>query len=335
MKNHNHDIVVIGDLVVDTFLVVDHQEAELHCQKRDNCSICFAYGRKIPVQAYFQSPGGNATNVALSLRKLGLNPVIVSTIGRDRDSKLVTDMLESNHLNIDYLERRADLKISRSTVIVYDGERTILVYHQPSSHQYKRIPESEWIYLTSIGPGPTDIYRKILHQREENSSKLIFQPGTFQLRLDQELLARLLMESEILLVNLEEARVIVDRFDSRKESKDDDIKSVLGRLLACGPKQVVVTNGKRGAFYSDGVTSLMIEAWLTEKVVDPTGAGDSFAAGFVGAILLDRDVASAMQWGIINSHFVVLSIGAHSGLLSQTEIRHYLRDSNVPTARIF
>ena len=93
----------------------------------------------------------------------------------------------------------------------------------------------------------------------------------------------------------------------------DDIKEMLAAIASYGPKYTVITDGKNGAYASDGQTFLYCAIFPVE-VVEATGAGDSFAAGFMGAIMHGKPMNEAMKWGMINAAFVVGKVGAVAGL---------------------
>jgi sugar/nucleoside kinase (ribokinase family) len=61
------------------------------------------------------------------------------------------------------------------------------------------------------------------------------------------------------------------------------------------------------------------------KAVGKTGAGDAFASAFLSAIILKKDIQTAMQWGTANSASVIQQIGAQKGLLNKVGIEKMVR----------
>ncbi len=100
-------------------------------------------------------------------------------------------------------------------------------------------------------------------------------------------------------------------------------------MVALGPKIVVLTDGKKGAYYRDESGSL----WFMPPYPDPkppyerTGAGDAFSSTFTAALALGMSLEEAVRWGPINSMSVVQYVGAQEGLLSRVKLEEYLKSA--------
>ena len=95
-----------------------------------------------------------------------------------------------------------------------------------------------------------------------------------------------------------------------------------------GPKIVVITDGPKGAYASDGENRFEMPLYPDPAPpVDRTGAGDSFASTFVAAIIKGNTIEGALQWAPINSMSVVQKVGAQAGLLKEKELEDFLRKS--------
>ena len=114
-------------------------------------------------------------------------------------------------------------------------------------------------------------------------------------------LAKVLEKVDLLVINDEEARLL---------SREHNLPKAARAIRAMGPKTVIVKRGESGAllFHEHGVFAA--PAFPLEKVVDPTGAGDTFAGGFVGYLARVRDlspqaVRRAMFYGSVMASFCV------------------------------
>src|SRR3989344_3307689 len=123
------DLISIGDSVIDTFLKL--HDAEVKCSiNRKDCKICMNYGDKIPLDGPPVSMvAGNAANNAVGGSRLGLKTAIY-----------VNEGMENNY----------------HTVLNFQGERTILIYHQPWKYNLPDLDSARWVYLTSLSPSFTD-----------------------------------------------------------------------------------------------------------------------------------------------------------------------------------
>ena len=114
-------------------------------------------------------------------------------------------------------------------------------------------------------------------------------------------MAKVLEKVDLLVINDEEARLL---------SKEHNLPRAARAIRAMGPKTVIVKRGESGAllFHEHGVFAA--PAYPLERVVDPTGAGDTFAGGFMGYLARVRDIGPqavrrAMFYGSVMASFCV------------------------------
>lgn len=331
------DITVIGDITQDRFLILDDQDARINCRKKNlECELCFDYGKKIPVNQIIESVGGNAANAAVAFSRLGLTTAIVSTLSRDKTGLAIFQTLKNSHINMANIERLTSGGSNSSTIIVFKGERTILTHHEKIKYRITNISDSQWIYLTSMGKTSEQIYGKILKKIDDMAAKLIFQPGSYQLRFGLKTLKPILERTRIFIANLAEYQELLnlkaEKFSSINYIK---IKEIVVKMIKTGPKMAVLTNGLDGAYLLKDENFYHINAWADRKLVDQTGAGDAFASAFCAALILNKSCEQALQWGIANSGNIVESIGAQAGLLSQAEISHLIKNQLIPDVKIY
>ena len=104
-------------------------------------------------------------------------------------------------------------------------------------------------------------------------------------------LVKLLERVDILLVNDGEARQLTEQFNLVKAAR---------WILAHGPKTVVIKKGEHGAYMFTGNSVFFAPAYPLEEVFDPTGAGDSFAGGFIGYLAkTGRSDEAAMRRAVV------------------------------------
>lgn len=114
----------------------------------------------------------------------------------------------------------------------------------------------------------------------------------------------------ILLINEEEARELTGESLTHRAAR---------AILSLGPETVVVKQGEHGAFLQGPDLYFTCPAFPIESVIDPTGAGDTFAGGFFGALarmsrLTDRTLRAAVVYGCVMASFTVEEFGV-GGLL--------------------
>ncbi len=135
-------------------------------------------------------------------------------------------------------------------------------------------------------------------------------------------LQRLLDRVQILVINDEEARLL---------SGESNVVKAARRLLAMGPKRVLIKRGEYGVIQFSADSVFAVPAFPLEEVHDPTGAGDTFAGGFMGELARSRDTSErglrrAIIYGSVMASYVVEQFGmARLRTLTNEDIEHRYR----------
>ncbi len=204
----------------------------------------------------------------------------------------------------------------------YGSERTILVRHEEFAYTVPELSESpKWLYLSSLSDNSLPYHEAILELLKKHpDTKLAFQPGTFQIKLGKDALKGLYERSELFFCNKEEAQRILNL------PKEDDMGVLLERFAALGPKIVIITDGREGAYAYDGKRKMHVPMYPDSRApFERTGAGDSFSSTVTAALSLGMPLEEALLWGPINSMAVVQEVGAQKGLLTREKLEEYLR----------
>lgn len=319
------DLISIGDAVIDTFVPLD--EAEIMISPKDGESrLCLRYGGKIPTGPFEMLVAGNAANNAVGASRLKMKVAIYTNVGFDVNGEKIKEVLKAEGVNVRYVIQNKEYPTNHHIVLDYDTDRTILVYHQPWKYVLPDIEKTKWIYLTSLSPSytETDIVMQIVHYLERTGAKMLYNPGTFQIKQGVKKNPRLLLLTEVFIVNKEEAGLILGVERRTKVS----IKRLLKGIHDLGPKQVIITDGSRGSYGFDGERYYQI-GLFPAKLVEMTGSGDAYATGCLAAYFYGYNLSEAMRWGAANSASVVERVGAQAGLLSYDEINRRLKETKV------
>lgn len=305
------DLISIGDPTIDTFLKV--HDAHVACRlRREDCQICFDYANKIPVEGFFRFPAGNMPNNAIGASRLGLSTLAYGEVGSDAEGEWIRQELGKEGVETKYLRTDKSKATNASTVLLFQKERTIFVWHETRRYQLPALPVSDWMYLTSLGPLSSHLetlHREILGYLKTHVTKLAFNPGTYQLLLGREKLAPLLTRSQVLIINKEEARELTGK-------ETWDIKLLLRGMRELGPEIAVITDGPNGSFAYDGSHYFACGIYDL-PVLERTGAGDAYATAFLAALHYQLPIPEAMRWGTFNAAYVVGAMGGILGLVGK------------------
>ncbi|PCI30355.1 hypothetical protein COB55_00100 [Candidatus Wolfebacteria bacterium] len=321
--NTQLDFLAVGDIVTDAFIKL--QDASVECEvDKDNCKLCMRFGDKIPYDSAIVIPAvGNSPNASVSAHRLGLNSALMTDLGDDAHGKECIDALVTEGVSTDFVRAHPGMESNYHYVLRYQAERTILVKHHEYKYSFpKDLIAPKFLYLSSLAENSLPYHDEIADYLEGHpETKLAFQPGTFQMKLGSEKLARLYKLSYLFFCNKQEAQKILG-------SDSADFQELLKDMHALGPKIVIITDGPDGAYVSDG-TSVWFGPMYPDPAppVDRTGAGDSFSSTFTCALALGKTVPEALSWGPINSMNVVQHIGAQKGLLAMDELEKLLANA--------
>lgn len=312
-----YNILTIGDIKLDTFIVIP--EASVMCKlQMPSCQLCLDYGKKIPVHDITSQIAGTASNVAIGLAKMKLKSAIYSVMGLDETHTLALDFLKRQNVITAHIKTEKGHPSSFAAVLNYKGETTQLVSHGNMRYRLpKKLPATEWMHISELGDDYEILYGEVARECAKKKIKISFNPGAVQISERKNELLELLKVTEVLFVNLSEAKLLL------RVKGELEIHQIIVKLKALGPKYVVVTDGKNGAFAYDG-KQLDFAPAFPAKFVEATGAGDSFSTGFLGALMHNQPHSEALRWGAVNAASVIGHVGPTTGLLTHTEIKRQL-----------
>ncbi|TAK89538.1 carbohydrate kinase family protein [Patescibacteria group bacterium] len=316
MSTHNHiRIVSVGAASQDVFIM----GKALH-GKRDVRSHAlveqFPLGAKLELDRVVFDTGGGATNAAVTFARQGFSSSYAGKIGKDPAGAEVLRVLKREGVDTSHLRVDERLGTAYSTIMLSDtGERTILAYRGASARLKaddfygSHIMEGDWMYISSLA-GNMDLLKKLLQHAHKQRMKVAFNPGKGELANPKKLRSYL-QGVEILMANKEEMQLVF--------GGERPVDTVLNAMPYC--PYIVLTDGPAGSYVSDGQSIYFAGQYKRVKVVDRTGAGDAFCAGFVAAIARGDSVEDALTLGSANSTGVVQQIGAKTGILRTNRLK--------------
>lgn len=238
--------------------------------------------------------GGSGTYAALAASNYTQPVKMVSIVGGDFPQEEMDD-LASRGINFDGLEIVPDEKSffwsgryhldmnTRDTLVT---DLNVLLRFDPKLPEHYR--DAEYVMLGNLAP---NIQINVVNQLSKRPKLVIMDTMNFWMDNTMEDLSKVLKMVDLLMVNDSEARQLSGEHSLVKAAK---------KIQAMGPKYLIIKKGEHGAllFYGDKIFSA--PALPLEDVFDPTGAGDTFAGGFIGYLARINDTSfEAMKAAII------------------------------------
>ncbi len=313
-------LTVFGSARVDAFLEVPDDRAEQVCNiDTKRCVLELSYGEKISLKSATYLVGGNGANVAVGVKRLGLETQLVAELG----SGILSDFAKKElgkEIDLKYVTQTEGVQEGFGGVIVYHGERTILSFYSPERPSFPSdLPQSEWMYLTSVGENFEGFFDDVYAWLAKGNAKVAFNPGGRQIKKGKEWLGKYLQKTELLLVNREEGEAIAQVSESYS-----DEKKLLDALSALGAKNIIVTDGMNGSYAKSTDNQYFHVGVLPIDSIERTGAGDSYSTASIAAFMKGKDLATAMLWGTVNAASKIGYVGPQKGLLREDQLDEWL-----------
>jgi sugar/nucleoside kinase (ribokinase family) len=252
--------------------------------------------------------GGAATYISLSSSYFNSQVNLVAVVGGDFPKSDIA-LLEKHGVNTEGLQIKEDEKSffwsgkyhndmnSRDTLVT---ELNVLGTFDPI------IPESyqdcEYLMLGNLAPS----VQKTVIERLKNRPKLIVMDTmNFWMEIALADLLETIKLVDVLCLNDEEARQLTGEYSLKKAAK---------KILTMGPSAVIIKKGEHGALLFNQNEAFFAPALPLEEVFDPTGAGDTFAGGFIGYMASKNETSfdsmkNAIIYGSAMASFCVEKFG--------------------------
>lgn len=296
------DVITFGSAVVDVFVDTDVAEKK--------GLMCYPAGSKILLKNLRFDIGGGGTNTAVAFSRFGFRTGYIGKVGDDSDGKAILEMLKRE--NIKFLGKVEKEGITGYSVILdsKEHERTILTYKGVNDKLFfnelvQRKINTKWLYLTSLLENSFQTQKKLVDYLTRKGTKIAFNPSEYLIKRMK--LGPILRLTDVLILNKEEAELLL-KMNKIKE------KDLLLGLYSLGPKIVVITDKNKLTWAYDGNKKYSIRPHDI-KVVERTGAGDAFGAGFVAGQIVGKSIDESLKLGLKESESVLRYLGAKNNLL--------------------
>jgi sugar/nucleoside kinase (ribokinase family) len=238
--------------------------------------------------------GGSATYAALSAANFKNDISIVSIIGEDfPESKL--ELMREKGIDTSGIKRVDGAKTffwkgkyheDMNTRDSLETELNVLADFDPILPE--KAKDAEYLMLGNLTPS---VQMKVLKQMNKRPKLVIMDTMNFWMDIAMPELKEVLKEVDLLTINDEEARQL---------SGEHSLLKAARKIFTMGPKYPIIKKGEHGAMLFHGEQIFYAPALPLEEVFDPTGAGDTFAGGFIGQIVREDDISfENMKRGVI------------------------------------
>lgn len=255
--------------------------------------------------------GGAATYICHSASFFSKNINLVSVVGEDFPNKAINSLKEKG-VDVKGLQIKEGRKTffwsgkyhnnmnSRDTL---KTELNVLEDFDPIVP--KQYTKSEFLMLGNLMPS---VQKRVLEQMQERPKLIVLDTMNFWMDNFMPDLKEALKNTDVLTINDDEARQLSGEYSLLIAAK---------KILTMGPKYLIIKKGEHGAILFGEDKMFYSPAVMLENVIDPTGAGDSFAGGFIGYLAKTKEITfdnmkKAVVYGTVLASFTVEKLGIES-----------------------
>ncbi len=280
-------------------------------------------GETIIGKEYFIGPGGKGSNQAVAAAKAGGKTFFISKIGDDQFGLMAKKIYDE--VGVDYSKVIISKEHSTGAagiLINKKGQNAINVVtgaggaltNEDIDNALRTITTSS-VFLTNLEV-PKEVAYHALKIAKSNNVPTIFNPAPAS-EINEDIFSLI----DYFTPNEAEASFYVNH----KVENEDDAKTASQQLLQFGIKNVIITLGEKGVYFANNKECLHINAMnLGEKVVDTTGAGDAFNAGFAVALTEGKNIKDSIKFANITAGLSTTKIGTAKSMPLRSEIDNLL-----------
>ena len=298
------DLVTIGHVLMDIRVFVDEFPGADEEAKTNKLSL---------------GGGGSAANVAVGASRLGVKSGFIGAIGFDTYGRVLLEELEHEGVDVSHVKVNTTVN-SGLTIIAVNKEGQVMMFGYigasdklfPSDLDRDYISSSEHVHITGLSFDTALAAAKIAKNAGVTVS---FDPGRIMSRMGLSKVSQLLGHVEQILLNQEEAQALTGTNELEKAAKT---------LLKIGLKTVIIKRGAEGVFAMTSNKKFSVPAYSV-KVVDTTGAGDAFSAGFITAQLEGKNFEDSVEFANATANLKITRVGARA-LPSRKAVERFLKE---------
>lgn len=260
--------------------------------------------------------GGSATYFSISASFFTNDIKLVAVIGEDFPNEYI-EFLRSKGIDLEGLEQAKGktFRWAGRYGANLSGAETLSTELNVFESFSPKIPESyqnaEYIFLANINP---ELQLEVLKQMK-NAKLIVCDTMNLWIAERKEKLLETIRHVDILIINDAEARQLTG---------EQKVDMAARKILEYGPSRVVIKKGEHGAITLTNETYFSSPAYPLKRVLDPTGAGDTFAGGFLGYLastndLSEQNIRKAIVYGTVMASFNVEDFSINRQLLLTKE----------------
>jgi len=299
------DFVVVGSNTIDMSISTSKYFNEIHL------------GDKVRIDDDARTTiGGGGINVSICLSRLGARCGYLGKISYENVDK-IKDLLNKNKIVL--IESKLSKRPAAKSFIVETKDEDRVIFTYRGQNEYLELSDfnvnafkSNNYYFNSLSAQSflTSVELSKIIKKKNKNAIICYNPSSYLIKSEPKI-KELIKLSDILILNYEEAEELTGL---------TGVSNCLKKIKESVSKLVIITDGANGSYAYDGKEEIYAPAVIAKKVVDTTGAGDSFAATFFFFYVKGFGIKKSLEYAAINASANVEVKGSQEGLLYYEDI---------------
>ncbi|WP_096202203.1 sugar kinase [Bacillus sp. FJAT-45350] len=291
---------------------------------------------------YSRKYGGAESNFAIGLARLGHETGWISKVGDDELGKGLLSFVRGEGVDVSQvtIDESAptglyfkEIRNSSDIRVQYYRKGSAASRMSPSDLNEEYLSKAKYLHLTGITPALSDSCYELMLEAiriaKKHSIKVIFDPNIRKSLWSEEkardVLLELASQSDIILPGEAEGEFLFGKTNPEELGK---------KFIELGGASLVVLKvGAKGAYFFTNNEAKLVPGFTVEQVIDPVGAGDGFAAGFVSGLLDNLSIEESVLRGNAVGAIVTMVNGDVEGLPDKKEVQRYINQTGEDVSR--
>lgn len=272
--------------------------------------------------------GGDATNQAIVMSRLGVDVSLLTCVGDDDIGGYIKNILGSAGVDVSTVYEKKGVDSSLNVIVIHnDGQRNFInsgisdsVFFEPDLEQLKG---ARIVSIGSMMVPPfvtVESIKRVVEAAKSNGSIVCADVCYNAKACSLAELGSVLNGIDYIFPNEEEASLLTG---------ETDLDKMADCFLGYGVKNVIIKIGKDGCFVKNADKRMFMPV-VGRTVVDTTGAGDNFAAGFITALSEEKSLTDCCLMAAATAGISIQHMGANAGVKSRRQVEDFLNE-NMPT----
>ena len=313
-SNPHKGVLVVGGIIIDLI-------ARSEKFKVIDGNICFPFDSKITLNELKQDIGGSAHNAAANLAKLGTRTYILGSVGKGDYGEEALKNLRVEGVNTKYVTLKEGTT-GISLVFLVDGEKTVLTSRGANEFLGEEdlnpavFEDIDTLILTSlVSPANMLLMKKAIFEAKKRGISIIMNPSMSMITHRPQELKYAMENSQVIIMNGKESCMITG---------EKDVESAIKALQNYGAETVIATLDVKGSLVAENDRIFHVPSYKV-KVVDTTGGGDSYTAGFVHAKSKGYSTEEAVRFAAAVAALNIITPGASTDLPTEEEVIEFMK----------